>query len=89
MVEGSYPWPVSINYITLSLPVGKCRYICGIFQSKGNEVRSYEFSPYLELQILNQSRSINMKLIQYMDRLQTLLFFNLKKATCRIEDGNV
>ena len=45
MVEQFYPWLVAINYITPSLPVGKCMYICSKFQRKNNEVRIEELSP--------------------------------------------
>ena len=40
VVERSYPWLVTINYIKTSLPVGKCMYICSKFQSKTYVVRS-------------------------------------------------
>ena len=37
MVERPYRWLVTINYITLSLSVGKRMKICSTFESKGND----------------------------------------------------
>ena len=70
--EQSYPWLVTINYITSSLPVGKCMCICSKFQRKNNEVRIEELYPNTKLQFSKKSCSNNITLIQYMDRFKAL-----------------
>ena len=53
VVERPYRWLVTINYITLSLSVGKRMKICSTFESKGND--------YIESVLMSSHLLLNFK----------------------------